>query len=347
MATLAAQYLTLADWARRVEDDGKVALIVDLLSQANEMMDDMLWTECNETTTHKTTVRTGLPTGTWRNLYQGVQPTKSTTAQIKEATGNLEAYSQIDKDLADLNGNTAEFRLSEDQPFFEGMTQQAQGALLYSSSLATPNQIMGFTPRYSTLETSVAQSANNVLDMGGTGSTNASIWIVMWGANTCHGLFPKGKTAGLQHFDLGEVMIQNSDGSKYQAYNSRFKWEMGLCVRDWRYVVRLANIDVTLLNGVNAANLINGVIRALRRFPTAPRTAAPVQDATKPSGVLGGGRMAIYCNRTISTYFDLQALNKTNVLLQMDQWDGKPVTTFRGIPIRTVDQLLSTEARVV
>lgn len=347
MATLGTTALTLADWAKRMDDDGKVAIIVDLLSQANEIMDDMLWMECNQAVSHKTTVRTGLPQGTWRALYQGVQPTKSTTAQIVETTGNLEAYSEIDKDLADLNGNTEEFRLSEDQPFFEGLTQQMAGAVMYSNALTTPQQIMGFSPRYASVNTATALSANNVLDMGGTGSTNTSIWIVQWGANTAHGLFPRGKVAGLQQRDLGEVMRQNSDGSRYQIYSTHFKWEAGICVRDWRYVVRLANIDVTLLNGASAANLINGVIRGLHRFPTAPRTAAPVQNADRPSGVVGGGRMAIYCNRTVSTYFDLQALNKTNVLLQMEQWDGRPVTTFRGIPIRTVDQLLSTEARVV
>ncbi|MDE2471518.1 MAG: hypothetical protein KGL35_23020 [Bradyrhizobium sp.] len=346
MATLGTTALTLADWAKRTDDDGKTAIIVNLLSQANEIMDDMLWMECNQTTSHKTTVRTGLPQGTWRALYQGVQPTKSTTAQIVENCGNLEAYSEIDKDLADLNGNTAEFRLSEDQAFFEGLTQQMAGAIMYSNSLSTPQQIMGMTPRYATVSTSAAQSANNVIDMGGTGSTNTSIWVVAWGANTVHGLFPRAKMAGLTQRDLGEIMKQNSDGSRYQIYSSHFKWESGVCVRDWRYVTRLANIDVTLLNGVNAANLINGMIRALHRFPTTPRNAANVQDATRPSGVLGGGRMAIYCNRTVATYFDLQALNKTNVLLQMEQWDGKPVTTFRGIPIRTVDQILSTEARV-
>lgn len=347
MATVGTQYLTLADWAKRQDDDGKTALIVDLLSQANEMMDDMLWTECNQTASHKTTIRTGLPQGTWRRLYQGVQPTKSTTAQIVENTGNLEAFSQIDKDLADLNGNTADFRLSEDSSFYEGLTQQMQSAFMYSNTVSTPDQIMGFSPRYSTVNSANAQSAKNVLDMGGTASTNTSIWLVAWGPNTAHGIFPRAKPAGLQHFDLGQEMIQNADGSKYMAYISRFKWESGLCVRDWRYVVRMANIDVTQLNGTNAANLINGVIRSFHRFPTTPRTVANVQDATKPSGPIGGGRMAIYCNRVVATYFDLQALNKTNVLLQMGEWDGRPVTTFRGVPIRTVDKILSTEARVV
>ena len=346
MAVNPTTNLTLADWAKRVEDDGRMAIIVDLLSQANEMMTDMIWMAGNLTDGYKTTVRTGLPEGTWRNLYQGVQPTKSTTAQITERCGNLEAYSVIDKDLADLNGNTAEFRLGEDASFFEGMTQQMQAALLYSNSLSTPNQIMGLAPRYNTLDAAEAETANNVIDMGGTGSTNTSIWWVQWGQNTCHGIFPMNKIGGLQHVDLGEWTETLSTGAKYQVYQSHFKWESGLCVRDWRYVVRLANIDVTALSGVNAANLINGLVRAAHLFPTTPRSVGPVQEATRPSGVVGSGRSAIYCNRTASTFFDLQALNKTNVLLNMEQWDGVPVTTFRGVPIRTVDQLLSNEDAV-
>jgi hypothetical protein len=303
----------------------------------------LLWTEGNQTDGFKTTVRTGLPTGTWRMLYQGVSPTKSTTAQITERTGNLEAYSQIDKDLADLNGNTSQFRLGEDAAFFEGMTQQMQAAVLYSNSLATPAQIMGLAPRYNTLNTSNAETAKNVINMGGTGSTNTSIWFMQWGNNTCFGIFPKGKVGGLQHVDLGQWTQTNSDGSMYEVYRSHFKWECGLTVRDWRSVVRLANIDVTALSGVNAANLTNGLVRAAHLFPTAPRGIASVQDATRPSGIVGQGRFAIYCNRTVSTFLDLQALNKTNVLLSLSEYDGYPVTTFRGVPIRTVDQLLSTE----
>lgn len=343
MAVLGANYLTLADWAKRTEDDGRMAIIIDLLSQTNEMMDDMLWAEGNQTDGFKTTVRTGLPSGTWRMLYQGVTPSKSTAAQITERTGNLEAYSVIDKDLADLNGNTAEFRLGEDAAFFESMTQTMQGAVLYSNAYQTPAQIMGLSPRYNTLNTSEAETANNIIDMGGTTSTCSSVWFMQWGQNASFGVFPKGKVGGLQHVDLGQWTQTNADGSKYQVYQSHFKWEAGLCVRDWRTAVRMANIDVALLSGVNAANIINGLIRSSHLFPTAPRSIANVQDATRPSGVVGQGRFSIYANRTIATFLDLQALNKTNVLLTMDQWDGKPVTMFRGVPIRTVDQLLSTE----
>ena len=343
MAVLGGTYLTLADWAKRTDDDGRVATIIDMLSQTNEMMDDMLWTEGNLTDGFKTTIRTGLPTGTWRQLYQGVTPTKSTTAQITERVGNLEAYSRIDKDLADLNGNTPEFRLSEDSAFFEGMTQQMQGAMLYSNSLNTPSQIMGLSPRYNTITAANAQTANNVIDMGGVGSTNCSIWFMQWSPNTCFGIFPRNKVGGLMHKDQGEMPFWDSAGATYQVYQSHFKWESGLCVRDWRSIVRLANIDVTALSGVNAANLINGLIRASHLFPTAPRGLSNVQAATRPSGIVGQGRFAIYVNRTVGTYLDLQAINKTNVLLTMGEWDGRPVTMFRGVPIRTVDQLLSTE----
>lgn len=346
MAVIGNTALTLADWAKRVDDDGKMATVVDLLSQSNAMMEDMLWVEGNQTSGHKTTIRTGLPQGTWRQLYQGVQPTKSTTAQITEACGNLEGYSELDKDLADLNGNTAEFRLSEEGGFYEGMTQQVQSAFLYANSLNTPAQIMGLAPRYNTVQVANAASANNVIDMGGTGSTNCSMWVVGWGPNSVHGIFPKGKIAGLQMTDLGEDVKVLSDGSMYRVYRSHFKWECGLAVRDWRYVVRMCNIDVTLLTGASAANLINGLVSAFHRFPTAPSSMRITTDPTKPSGVLGATRFAIYCNRQVAAALDRQAMNKTNLLLSIGEFDGKPVTMFRGVPIRVVDRLLTTEARI-
>ena len=59
--------------------------------------------EGNLETGNKTTVRTGLPTPTWRKLYGGIQPAKSTTAQVQDSCGMLEAYAEIDKALADLD----------------------------------------------------------------------------------------------------------------------------------------------------------------------------------------------------------------------------------------------------
>lgn len=347
MATLSNNALTLADWAARIDDNYRIATIIELLSQTNEILDDMIILEGNQPTGHKTTVRTGLPQATWRLLNQGVPSGKSTTAQIVDTVGNLEVYSVIDKDVADLNGNTADFRMSEVRAFLEGMSQQVATTLIYGNQSVNPERFTGLAPRYSTVTAAAAATAANVLDAGGVGSTNTSMWVVTWGSDTMHGIFPKGKITGLQHRDMGEWPVLDVSGNRYQAYMDHFKWEIGLSLRDWRYAARVANIDVTQLTGVAAANLINLLVRALYRLPTAPAMATAIQSSDSPSVRANMGRVVIYCNRVLRTYLDLQAMNKTNVLLQLQEWNGKVVTTFRGIPIRTCDAILNNEARVV
>lgn len=346
MATIGSVALTYADWAKRMDDGYRIATIIELLSQTNEILDDIMVMEGNLPTGHKTTVRTGLPQATWRLLNSGVPNAKSTTAQIEDTCGNLETYSVIDKDIADLNGNTASFRLSEVRAFLEGMSQQVAATLIYGNQHVNPERFTGLAPRYSTLTAANAATAANVLDGGGTSNTNTSMWIVTWGSDTIHGIFPKGKITGLQHRDMGEWPVQDASGNTYQAYRDHFKWEIGLTLRDWRYTARVANIDVTALTGVSAANLINLIVRALYRLPTAPATATAIQTSDTPEVRASMGRVVIYCNRVIRTYLDLQAMNKTNVLLKLAEFNGKVVTTFRDIPVRTCDAILSNEAQV-
>ena len=346
-AIIGSTALTYADWTKRMDDGYRVATIIELLSQTNEILDDMLVMEGNLATGHKTTVRTGLPQATWRLLNTGVPNAKSSTAQIVDTCGNLETYAIIDKDIADLNGNTAEFRLSEVKAFLEGMSQQVAATLFYGNQHVNPQRFTGFAPRFITLNTANAQTANNVLNAGGTSNTNTSMWIVTWGNDTCHATFPKGKITGLQHRDMGEWPVQDSAGNTYQAYRDHFKWEIGLVLRDWRYVSRIANIDITQLTGVSAANLINLIVRALYKLPTTPSAATAIQTSDTPEVRANMGRTVIYANRVVRTYLDLQAMNKTNVLLRLEEFDGKVVTTFRGIPIRTSDALLNNEAQVI
>jgi hypothetical protein len=351
MATIGPTALTLADWAKRQDSDGKIAQIVNLLSQTNEILDDMLWVQGNLETGHKTTVRTGLPQAYWRLLNMGVPKGKSTTAQITETCGMLETYSDIDVDLVAMAGggdSAAAFRLSEDMAFLEGMNQQMAGTVFYNNIGAVPAAFMGLAPRYPSVVTTTAQTAANVIDAGGTGSTNTSIWLVVWGPNSVFGIFPKGSKAGFRNEDLGRTPVYDANNNPYYALRTHYKWDAGLVVRDWRFVVRICNIDVTTLSGGSPPNLINALIRAIHRLPIQPRNAGNVQTSGQngePQLVMG--RSAIYCNRTVSTWLDIQALNKTNVLLKMEEFDGKPVTSFRGIPIRTCDQLLNTEARIV
>ena len=328
MATIGAGNLTLADWAKRLDPNSKTAKIIELLNETNEILTDMTWTEGNLPTGHKTTVRSGLPTVAWRLLNYGVAQSKSRAVPVTDTCGMLEAYSEVDKSLADLNGNTAEFRLSEDRAFLEAMNQELASTLIYGSTLTDPEKFLGLAPRYSSLS---AANGANIVNGSGTGSDNTSIWLVNWGDNTCHGIFPKGQTSGLTHTDLGQQTLTDAAGGLYEGYRSHYKWDAGLTLRDWRYVVRIANIDVSDLTkaAASGADLVDLIIQAIELVPN-----------------MGMGRPVIYCNKTIRSFLRRQIGNRSNVNLTLETVAGKKVVAFDGIPVRKVDAILNTEAVV-
>lgn len=330
MSTLAANNPTLLDVAKRTDPDGSISTIVELLAQTNDVLQDMTFIEGNLPTGNKTTVRTGLPTPTWRKLYGGVQPTKSTTAQVTDSCGMLEAYAEIDKALADLNGNTAAFRLSEDAAHIEGMSQEMASTLFYGNEGSEPEAFTGLAPRFNSKS---ASNSTNIIDAGGSGADNTSIWLCVWGPQTGFGIYPKGSKAGLQMTDKGQVTIENVDGNggRMEGYRTHYRHDMGLTIRDWRYFVRISNIDVSDLDTLaNTKNLVNLMVQASERIPS-----------------FGKGRACWYVNRTIREKLRLGILEKTATNLNWETVEGKRVMTFDDIPVRRTDALVNNEARVV
>ena len=298
----------------------------------NPILEDALAVECNKGTTHLHTVRSGLPSVTWGRLYQGVPNSKGRTAQVEDTTGFVEGLSTIDKRLLDLSTNEGAVRLSEAQAYLEAMSQEVADKLFYGDTASDPEEFMGFAPRFNDLS---AANGNQIIDAGGTGSDNTSVWFITWGDNQCQLLYPKGTQAGVQREDMGEQRVLDDNGNAYYAKEEKFTWHVGLAVKDWRYVSRIANIDVSDMKAGSVA-LYDFMRKAYYQLQN--RRVA-------------GGSLAIYCNRDVLEALDALATNAgasdNFVRLKPMEIEGKEVMTYRGIPIRETDALLNTEARVV
>ncbi len=329
-AALGTGNLTLMDWAKRVDPNGQVPRIVELLSQSNEILMDMIWREGNLPTGHRTTVRTGLPTVAWRLLNQGVTPSKSTTAQIDEQCGMLEAWSEVDKDLALLNGNVSSFRLSEARAFIEAMNQEMAGTIIYGNGGLAPEEFTGLSVRYNS---TTAGNGDNVVLGGGSGADNTSAWLIAWGDETIHGIFPKGSKAGLIHEDFGEVTVEMTaglPGSRMRAYQERFQWKAGIAVKDWRYAVRIPNLDLSDAAAANATTIIDALETAEEIIPNEL------------------GKKVIYMNRKLRRLLRKQARYAVTAGggITFENYMGRRTLMFGDIPIRTLDQLVNNEALV-
>jgi len=333
MAVLGTLNPTLSDLAKVTDPDGSIADVVEILNETNEILADMSWLEGNLTTGNQSSIRSGLPVPTWRKLYGGVQPTKSRAVQVTDTCGNLEDYAEVDKDLVDMAGNPAAFRLQEDRPHIEGMNQEMADTLFYGDETTAPEEFTGFAPRFSSLG---AENGDNIIDGEGTGGSNASVWLICWSPMTCHGIVPKGSTAGLSSRDLGEDTLEDASGGantgRMQIYRTHYKWKAGLTVRDWRYVVRIANIDRSLLtNDISTGADLNDLMhRAVTEIPNAAM-----------------GRCAWYMDKTVLAFLRRQTSNAVaNSTLSTDMVGGTMQTSWGGYPIRRCDALSINEARV-
>lgn len=337
---------TLADFAKNLAPDGSIADVAELLSQKNQLLEDMLWIEGNLPTGHMDSVRTSLPTPTWRRLNQGVDPTKTTESQVTDVVGMQETFAVVDKALADLNGNSAKWRLTQEKGFLEGLAQDMAAQLLYANNALNPEKPMGLAPRYASLSTSTSQTANNVVTAGGsTASVESSIWLIGWADDKVRGIFPKGSKAGLQNDDQGVQAAFDAQSKRFMAYITHYVWKAGLAVKDWRYIVRIPNIDTSTnaggLRSTTPPDLVDLVDQAIARIPNL--------DACTP---------ALYMNRTVKRHFNKQrnvgvmlssTVNVTTIR-RVDEGDQRGVIkrfdNYDGIPIRIVDQILNTESVV-
>jgi hypothetical protein len=339
--------LTLADIGRRMDPGGRIMDMSEIMSQCNELDDALPLQEGNLTTGHVVTLRTALPKGTFRRFNQGVQYTKSGAAQLTFGMAMLDAYSQIDKKLADLGGNTNANREKEDTAHMEGLSQQWTGVELYGNSWTTPEQFSGLATYFSAI--AGTQNGVNVFDAGGQGSSNTSIWLLGLGNQTIYGIYPKGTKAGLVFENKGDIVpAYDAQQRRFEAYTSYFSRNGGIAIEDWRYAIRMANFDTTTagLAGPTPPDIFAIMSKAVVRLPTAGRMVSGITKTDAPDRAAPPVRLMFFCDRTGREYMDIQAIRDKNVLLRPEDYAGRPIVNFRNVAIGVVDQILDTEARV-
>lgn len=336
MGTISSSFPTLVDVTKRLDPNGGIAYIAEVLSKYNPILEDMAWVEGNLPTGHRYTARAALPGLTWRRFNQGVDPTTSKTEQYDEPCGMLEGYSKVDVDLAKLNGNEAAFRLSEDQAFIQAMNVEVATGLFYHSVGTAPEKFTGLTPRLNSTTTNditnpMAVSQLVTGDATASGNDQTSIWLIGWSPETVFGIYPKGSVGGLQSEDLGRQLVLDANNKQFLAWVTRWQWKLGLCVRDFRYVSRCCNIDTSAWK----EDLSAGADLALR-----------MQDMIASIYSLENCRPVFYMNRATFNMLNKQLVKRQANWLEWLDAGGRRIPAYMGIPIKYVDAITSTEAVV-
>jgi hypothetical protein len=331
MSVLGDKFVDLIDLYKQQDGMGQYVEIIEMLAEQNPILEDAIAVECNKGTTHLHTVRSGLPDLTWGKLYKGIPQSKSGKTQVEDTTGFVEGLSTIDERILKLSTNEGAVRLSEARSFLEKMKQEVASKMFYGNTASDPEEFMGLAPRFNDLS---APNGNQIISAAGAGSDNTSIWFVGWGDDQCQLLYPKGTMAGVQREDKGSQRVLDDEGNPYFAKEELFTWHVGLAVKDWRYVSRIANIDVSLMQA-GSVKLYDFMRKAYYKL----------QQRRIP-----GGKLAIYCNRDVLESLDALATNAGTAdnfqRLTRKDVEGEEVLSYRGIPIRETDALLNNESVV-
>ncbi len=318
MALTAYKQLTLVEVAKRKDPDGNIATIAEVLDETNDILQDAVWLEANDTFSNRTTRRASLPQGSFRKLNQGVAKESSRTVNMIDALAILEAWSKNDIEVINAFPSPETARMQEAHAFIEGMGQRLATKMIYGNASTTPEEFTGLAPRLDAIA-----AAANCLNEGGTGSDLTSIYVIDWGPSGVFMAYPKNSSAGLQHKDKGIETVQDDSGNDYEAYVDKFVLKAGMVVKNHKSIGRVANIESAAQENIFDEDTL---ITLLNRMTKGP------------------GRR-IYCNETVMTQMEIRLKDKSNVnYSKVDGLAPGPVMTFKGVPVRQVDQIVNTEA---
>lgn len=326
MAVDTTTMLSLLELAKRKDPNGDLATIAEVLTEENACLVDAPWMEANGEFSHKIVRRLSQPGGAWRQLNAGVATVTTKTKEVMEQLGMLEAYSEVDLDLAKASGNVKKFRNDEAIGIVEGMAQNLADTIMYGNAGTDPEQFTGLAPRLN------STSQTNVVSAGGSGGDTTSFFIVQWGERQVHLLYPKDNpNMGVKRTDMGERTQSSAttgaaNTAQFQIYREHFQVKCGLAVHDERCIARYCNVEVS----------------------------TPTTNSFAPAALIGllgkmknrGKGAFIYANDDGITLLEKYAVSADNVWYRPAEFGGMDVGSFRGRPVRLVDAILSTETAV-
>jgi hypothetical protein len=334
MAVIGNDYIDLIDIEKAKGADGKVTgALISMLAKQSPVLRTSYMGPTNKDTVHRHVIRTGRGTAAWGRLYKGIASSKGSTMQVEDTTGFLEARTQIDTRVLELDpANANQLKMIEASDKFEVITETFETAFFYADTADAPDEIKGLGARYNALSNSGPGA--QIIDCGGTGSDNMSVWMVTWAPKACALIHPKAVSGGIQRIAKGEQRVLDDNGDPYYAEEDLYRMHGGVSVGDWRYVTRAANIDVS----------------AFKSDPSSAYTWLRDMYYQHRGRITPMGRTVIYCRKEFLEGLDKLGVNAGGtdnyVRLKPMEVAGQEVESYRGMPLIETENLLATEARI-
>jgi hypothetical protein len=332
MSTLSANTLTLGDIVRRSNQNGVIQVIGETMDQYNGLSKDCPFEEGNLPGGHMSTYRSSLNTWSTINPNGTSSTSKSTTGQNMESTEFMQTIVEVHEIVANYGGDPSAKLASESHSAIEGGMQTLSSRFIAGNGLTTAGQVTGLAARYNSLTS--GNNIRNVIDGGAlTGQTDCmSIYMIDWGLDKVHGFYPKGSAGGITVENIGKRVKDVSSTTQQLVYTVYYKMGFGLALENWTSVVRIANIDKSLLVAGTGADLFDRLIQAKNKLSRGQNSKS----------------RSIYLNSTTKMMLEIQARNDviSGGGLTFQNVGGEGMTLWQDVPVSLEDQLGESETVV-
>ncbi|GFO73252.1 hypothetical protein BJAS_P3964 [Bathymodiolus japonicus methanotrophic gill symbiont] len=314
------------------------ASLIDTMMRKHPILMHANVMQCNQGMSHKMSVLTGLPEAYFVKYYQGHTASAATRVIVDEGISLLKSTSIVDSDFLealcgdDIN-KQRDMCMKEAAHNLEAMASKIEYNIFYGDKSKNPAEFTGLTPRFNHKHGSL--SSNQIIDAGGNQNLNTSIWFVTWGNDKTSLLYPKDSMAGISSRFLPQQNVDTGAGKSFQGNRTIFTWQAGLAVADWRYVVRIAGIQID-----DSTYSAFDPYLYMREAYYAHQSRHDKSEGTY-----------IYCNSDIMQIMDRWNVNAISGddhirLRPGNELQGKEVKTYRDIPIIECPQIKRKESNL-